>query len=141
MLADDAGPYALGFKGEAGEFIVLDDKPYVVRPREGGPEAVDIKGNLLRHYRTRKMLAYPLDGDAPVVSLGKTDATSQIWDLSAFAGGGEGRNKPVAAGEGKFKGWYLDYAEKERDIIVGEKVYHARQLILVKSPNKQRAFR
>lgn len=133
--------YSLGFPSSEGEFDVIDEKPYLLRKGERGSpgNAVDIKSDgRLIHYGSRKSLAYPLDGDNPIVTLGKSDAASDIWDLSAVR---EGRRRgAVQAKEGKFKGWFLDWSEQETEVVSEGRTLHARQLILVKEPKTPKTF-
>ena len=136
--------YSLGFPSSEGTFNVIEGKPYLLRKGERGSpgNAVDIKtdGKLV-HYLSKKPLAYPLDGDNPVITLGKEDGMSDVWDLSAFLPSGESRTgAPVKAAAGKFKGWYLDWSDHEIQLVVDGNTFHARRLKLVKEPKSVRQF-
>ena len=133
--------YSLGFPPGEGSFDVIEGKPYLLRKGEPGSpgNAVDITtdGRLI-HYGSKKPLAYPMEGDTPIVTLGKSDAASDIWNLSAVR---EGRSRgAIQAKEGAFKGWYLDWSEKETEVVLNGRTLHARQLILVKEPKEPKTF-
>ena len=140
--------YSIGFPPNEGTFNVIDGKPYLLRKGERGSagNAIDIKpdGKLI-HVMSEKPLAYPLDGDSPVITLGKVESVSDKWDHSAVV---ERRGGPLKAAEGKFKGWYLDWSETEAEIVAGgitfhtrkPITFHTRQLILVKEPKSPRMF-
>ena len=135
--------YGLGFPSNEGTFNVIEGKPYLLRQGERGSpgNAVDIKTNgKLMHYMSQKPLAYPLDGENPVIRLGKEDGVSDVWDLSAFPSGGSRTGAPVKAAAGKFKGWYLDWTDDEIELVTGGNTFHARRLILVKEPKSIRKF-
>src|SRR5262249_35088557 len=111
----------------------------LLRSEDQGPPgyALDIKGSSLVHYRSGKALAYPLEGSkTPVITLGKSDGTSTSWDLSGI----KGNRGPIRAAEGKYKGWYLDWSESEREVNYNGKTLHARKLILVEKPEALRQF-
>jgi hypothetical protein len=128
--------YSLGFPAGA-KFNVIDGKPYVLRKGESGPpgNAVDINGKEFVHFGSGKALAYPLDGEGTTVVLGG-EGTGTQWDFSLPERGGS----TIRAAEGKFKGWYLDWAEEEEEITSNNSTYHVRRLMLVKEPKNPKKF-
>ena len=140
-FSDAEQVYCLGFPPEEGTFNVIDGKPYLLRKGERGSpgNAVDVKrdGTLI-HFLSKKPLVYPLDGENPVVSLGKSDAVSGVWDVAEIP---EGRRWGVLRStEGKFKGWYLDWSENEAEMVVAGKTFHVRELVLVKQRKVAHTF-
>ena len=76
--------YGLGFPSNEGTFNVIEGKPYLLRQGERGSpgNAVDIKTNgKLMHYMSQKPLAYPLDGENPVIRLGKEYGVPQVFEV------------------------------------------------------------
>ena len=119
--------------------IAIEDKLYIAIGFSEPGNAVDIKERThLVHYKTAKAFAYSLDGDKPIVVLSKDKNTSDQWDLSKVTERSPGG--PVIAMEGKFSGWYLDWAEAETKIMYKEKEIKVKQLILVKDPELPRNF-
>ena len=133
--------FSIGFPDDAGYFEVVEKVPYLLREGNFGQRgnAIDIvKETQLIHLKSKEPLCYPLDGDAPSVSLGKTKETSSAWDISKRT---DRRGSPIKATEGKFKDWFLDWTDEEIEIKSGDKTYHGRKLILTKEPKTKKLFR
>ena len=129
--------YSLDFP--TGRFNVIDGEPCLLRSGEQGPpgSALDIKRSSLVHFGSGEALAYPLKGsETPVITLGASVGTCTSWDLSGI----KAKRGPIRAAEGKYKGWYLDWSESEREVNYNGKTLHARKLILVEKPEAPRQF-
>jgi hypothetical protein len=135
--------YNFGF-GKAGEFAVIEGQPVLARwgdsiQRDWTESRIYIqKDGSLIHLETKKPLSYPLEGDDPKVVLGAEKGTSDKWKFS-FGPKDDGESV-VRVAEGKFKGWYLDWDNKEHEVAVDGKSYYVRSLKLVESPATKRKF-
>ncbi|MDX1929532.1 MAG: hypothetical protein SFV81_23595 [Pirellulaceae bacterium] len=129
-------------------FYVIADKPYVMRSAEPKANLCNLctrsGRDQLIHFRGDEELlplCYALDGDNPVVVF-NTNKQAQFcdeWDLSALPDI-RSNGAPIKAVQGKFKGWYLDWSDKEIEVVEDGKTKHVRELILVKEPKAVRKF-
>jgi hypothetical protein len=133
--------FSLGFVNSHGQFNVIEGKPYLLHEGEHGPagNAIDFREDRLVHLASGNSLTYPLGGEDPRVSLGKSGEISGRWDF-----GFDVRDRArgtIRAADGKFKGWYLDWSDEETEVTADGKRYHVRVFKLVKDPKEPRQFR
>ena len=148
MIATSAQLFGIGVHDTDYVFYVIADKPYIMRSAEPKADLCNLctrsGRDQLIHFRgdeERLPLCYSLEGDKPVVvfNTNKQDQLCDEWDLSALPDI-RSNGAPIKAVQGKFKGWYLDWSDKEIEVVEGGKTKHVRELILVKEPKAVRKF-